>query len=200
MAESTEWIVVVSWGQLALATAGTILVFGSLGIAYSANRTAREMGQAQVRAYLSYADAECSRGKDWFWCYPRIRNHGQSPAYKTEITAHVEVAMPPQLRGISGGSKEVTTTGNYIAAGGDERLYLAWSRDDFGAEAYAELATGAARFDVVCLLKWIDVFKKPQELRFRIEFGAHEVLGPGPDAVTYKQPTILYRDPEGTDS
>ncbi|MCY0149772.1 hypothetical protein OEG84_19180 [Hoeflea sp. G2-23] len=98
MAESTERIVFISWWQLGLATAGTILVFGSLGAAFWANWIARDTAKRQLRAYVAVPGGVLSPVKDSKTKLRydiRIENTGQTPAYNVSCWTNSRFAEYP---------------------------------------------------------------------------------------------------------
>lgn len=97
MAESTEQIITVSWWQLGLTTAGTIAVFLSIYAAFKANKITREIGQAQVRAYLAIriTPPDIFNGQTDFKF--KIENTGQSPATNVRYIAGIEMLDHPLL-------------------------------------------------------------------------------------------------------
>lgn len=132
----------------------------------------REMGKAQVRAYLSAVGGEFSLDGTWFWLKVRVRNDGQSPARAITLDATISVMVPrgkkfqrlARLERVD--SQPGQGQGGQIQAGDERSIFLLWSHTDIGTEAYGHIADTNTAVEVHGRLKWIDVFDDEGTITF----------------------------------
>lgn len=163
--------------QTILIAVGTCLLFYTLYLTRQANMAAvraakasenavavtQQVGQAQVRAYLSCEGAAYEVSKDWFSCNVKLRNHGQSPAVRCEVEGYVcciNFGISAD-RGVSGQrtrSEDFQTEGPSIPAGGIGDVLLIWDHVAMGTDAHEAIFSRGKGFYVVCKFEWTDVF------------------------------------------
>jgi hypothetical protein len=136
----------------------------------------REIGQAQVRAYLTCEGATFSIEDDWMLCQPVIRNYGQSPASNVKIRAVVssmtkeipgEGRIPPHSARQD--SREFGNECEAIQAGGTGKTLLAWTHVDLEGQ-HPHILLKNAYFSILGRLSWTDVFNG----EYRSEFVLHQ--------------------------
>lgn len=181
MEKSNRRMVDLSDQQTWLVFLGTIGLFVTIGLTYFANRAAwaavfatRDIGEKQVRAYLSCERGEYRSRAAFLDCRAIFKNYGQSPAQNIEVDfslvfrqfgdlgqiENCEIKGFPQI-----GSMPI------IAPGAIERipLYIPWEkieemdflfRDTVGREA--------VWFRIRGKLSWMDVFGKSQKIEFQL--------------------------------
>jgi hypothetical protein len=134
----------------------------------------RQVGQAQVRAYLSCEGAAFTVYRDYISCEVRFRNHGQSPAIWTEIIARVftgtvvardDGTVGPALAR----SKTTTSVGPAIAAGQIGKILILFLHADMGRGAHDAVWKEGRSFDVRGQVKWRDVFDEMQTQTFFLD-------------------------------
>ena len=123
--------------------------------ANEANNVAREIGQAQVRAYLTCTEAKYTISKTSIFCQLVIANKGQSPADR--------IALKPSLKVIGFNppvSKDVRC--DPISAGTSGEASFAEEFADLGPEVRKALLKDFTPFVIECKIGWYDVFDKNQ--------------------------------------
>ncbi|MEA2818909.1 MAG: hypothetical protein QOJ86_913 [Bradyrhizobium sp.] len=133
----------------------------------------RQVGEAQVRAYLSCEGASYTITDSYVSCDVRIRNHGQSPAVWTEIRAHMVTETFGMRADGTTGTKFVlseffSTEGPTIAAGNIGTIFIAFLHGQMGENAHEAVWSQGKFFDVRCRISWRDVFNKTQAQEFVI--------------------------------
>jgi hypothetical protein len=144
-----------------------------------ATKTARDVGEAQIRAYLTCEGATFEVDENWLICHPKIKNYGQSPASKVKVKASLssrleehQPLVPPKITILE--SKEFEVGCAAIPAGGDVRTILIWTHADLGGQ-HGMLISEESLFWIVGELSWTDVFDATHSSVF--------TLGPGGDSV-----------------
>tara|TARA_R110002074_G_C12415655_1_gene655446 strand:+ start:216 stop:1082 length:867 start_codon:yes stop_codon:yes gene_type:complete len=164
----------------------SILGLGFLFVSLSQTRTAikdnREIGEAQVRAYLSVDGATWEYSSYDFSCPVLIKNYGQSPAQEVSIEfalfySHDENMERRISHTVDG---RVEAGGNSLIPAGSPRsisLALSWERI---AEDDAFFQTNVGNTDFLIVITgtifWIDVFNKNHEAQFSLV--ADTFIGP----------------------
>jgi hypothetical protein len=188
MSQAAEKTVTLNAVQIALGVAGAVLVLFSLHYTRVATRAAitaakaaedsvlisRKVGEAQVRAYLSCEGATYTVSDKWLACEARFRNHGQSPAIWTEITAGVVTrsvaALPDGTLGLVFIRSERTTgAGPAIAAGQVGTIFFIFSHEHMGGGAHKSIWSDHNTFDVRGWVNWRDVFGEIQSQEFFLD-------------------------------
>jgi hypothetical protein len=142
--------------------------------AFAANSTAREIGEAQVRAYLSCHSVTYTFDDFGLWIRVKIINFGNSPAKWSMLRAQAMLNNPFYTRDKDGQrlirTEVYDTVSGAIAAGNTEpeELLILWSHADLGTDVHAAfLGNKNTHFSIDCALEWMDVFDKIQPaLRF----------------------------------
>lgn len=178
MNEATQKMVGLSKLQTWLVGVGTVLLFLTLGLTWQANRAAqaavdvtRQVGEAQVRAYLYCESARYEFSKDYVAAYLCIKNAGQSPANEVEIIGdvalHDVVGTKDNQRVVDHIVSSVTqNNAPHVSANGsiDEPIIFFWDTN-FPARKNTGLPSEAddprkfgneVTFDLT--IKWTDVF------------------------------------------
>ncbi len=193
MAESTGWMNVAAW-------AGVILTFVGLALLYrtmlytkkaalhsqeavtaannsvtSANRAAdesRDIGRAQVRAYLAVDSASYTVYRDWMSIDFQVKNYGHSPAKWCVVHARVRVSnrrwrrdeIEPRFLD----SPTHEGEDSFISAGerGVSEISVFWGHTDFDKDVYDMIRATGRHFSVDCIIQWVDVFGEQQRMPF----------------------------------
>jgi hypothetical protein len=134
--------------------------------------TAREIGEAQARAYLSCEGATFTVNGSFVSCEIRFRNHGQSPAIWTEVVAGTVTPVreddpPAGVRFIR--SERFTGGGPAIAAQGVGKIFTVFLHGQMGDGSHEAIWKSGARFSVEGRVSWRDVFDKTQTQGFFLE-------------------------------
>jgi predicted heme/steroid binding protein len=132
----------------------------------------RQIGEAQVRAYLSCEGATYAVSDVYLSATARVRNHGQSPAIWTEIKSQVVTetstsVRPDNLMGIQYVRSETAThTGPAIAAGQVGEIFILFLHGQMGKNAHDAVWNDGRFFDIRARMSWRDVFGKTQTQEF----------------------------------
>jgi hypothetical protein len=84
-----RWMTAVSAFGTLLTGIGLVFVWQSLRQTREAINNDREIGHAQVRAYVSLSNGKVARGADYVTFISRVVNNGSSPARRVQIQAFV---------------------------------------------------------------------------------------------------------------
>jgi hypothetical protein len=129
--------------------------------------TSRQVGESQVRAYLSCEGGTYTLFDSWLTVEVRIRNHGQSPAIWTEIKAQVVTQTIPGLRYER--SEPFTNAGPAVPAGREGTIILVFLAGQMGEDALESISREIGRFDVRGVISWRDVFEEIHRQDFVLE-------------------------------
>lgn len=178
MAQSARQMFIVGMAEAAITFAGVMLVLATLIYtrhaakaaqaavteAKEATKATREIGEAQVRAYLTTQDSKFSVGATYFDCYPTFRNSGQSPARNITVraTGFVLDGNITKTHRLA----RMATDCNPIVAGGLGNGRLEFSGG--GKVPNGVLLSDNAFFIVDGDVEWEDVFGKKQTLNFTL--------------------------------
>ncbi|HLP70087.1 MAG TPA: hypothetical protein VK181_21460 [Rhizobium sp.] len=190
MNDATQRMVGLSEIQTWLVGIGTVLLFATLMLTIQANRAAvraaeaadrtvdvtRDIGEAQVRAYLFCVSAAYTRKKDYISAIVEIGNSGNSPASNVEVkgTAHVHCVIGTRNRPRVGSwvaSGESKAWLQPIISGGKSsgEVHFLWGMDfvpnlDEGEEELKrEVFNGGNEISFDLIVRWDDVFGKSHE-------------------------------------
>ena len=159
-----------------LSVIGVYLVWTTFRATKEGNEVAREVGQAQARAYLSVADGKYSITERAVIIHPTFVNKGQSPAkrvtFKVQIlfTVGEEYLDEQHLR-----TPEATGTCDDIAAI-DEQIGVAFMGEGFvGLDHFGELRA-LPGFYMIGQVEWFDVFDRSQTIK--IDLHCHRTSPP----------------------
>ncbi|TPK70771.1 hypothetical protein FJ527_28260 [Mesorhizobium sp. B2-4-18] len=128
----------------------------------------KEIGRAQVQAYLSCASASFGVEDRLFRCWAVIKNNGQSPAFSVLVKAKLSVMVEnegwrdnPEI-GISRRIDSQLSEGGgmTIPAGGEESVQILWLHSSMETEAYDKIAKTTANFTIHCRVEWRTVFHR----------------------------------------
>lgn len=133
--------------------------------AVEANKTAREMGEAQVRAYLHCEGAEFTIGAGVVMIHLKLKNTGQSPCTRCHIVGQIVAPNlgdgPPLtyhgLRHVEGGP---------ISGGATDDLMIFFDARQVPKDKIRELFDSKWYLSAECVLAWRDVFNREQTLKF----------------------------------
>jgi hypothetical protein len=139
----------------------------SVAAAESAVLVSRQVGESQVRAYLSCVGGTYTVFDSWLAIEVRIRNHGQSPAVWTGIKAQVVTQTIGGLRYER--SETLTTIGPAIAAGQDGKIFVVFLHGQMGEGAHDAIRKDGKIFDVRGQISWRDVFGKTRDQDFLLD-------------------------------
>lgn len=115
---------------------------GAVDAAIDSNKVAREVGQAQVRAYLTCIGGTWNIDHYMVYCHATLKNTGQSPAKRIRIKALLAVTV-------------------------DEReadSLFVFSHVEIGEKIFGLLRRGNVKFWIEGRLFWHDVFNKEQSV------------------------------------
>lgn len=203
VANSTRWLLLIALFQTALGVVGTILVWRTLIFNRKAIETAdqaiavtREIGEAQVRAYIGVTikagpnqPSQMQAGQT-----PEIRititNHGSSPAKRMRVMGVIFLADEPPRPGsinFQWPDPERADSETTLASGRDSFTTLYAMEPLTQTDREAIFAAGASRqMFAAGRVTYDDVFHKPHETRFCFALRLTEVRreGEGLSAVT----------------
>ena len=135
----------------------------------------RQVGEAQVRAYLACEGATYTISDSYLFCEVRVRNHGQSPAVGTEIKA-VAVTETVGKRADGGttgikwvSSKKSASGGPAIAAGQIGKIFVVFLHGDMGEGAHDSIWSHGKAFEMRGRIDWRDVFGKAHTQEFLLD-------------------------------
>lgn len=138
-----------------------------LVLARDANEVQRDIGQKQVRAYLTCSEGRYHMNEIWAYCGLFVVNSGQSPA--KNVVAEVKLST---IMGMAGyirrepafqqmESKVVRCGGPVIAAGAKVRLNAVFDMRKLHPDVQHELRIGTGTFQIMGAVSWVDVFGNP---------------------------------------
>jgi hypothetical protein len=172
MALSTLWMTIFGGFSVLVSIGGVYLIWRTFDasresidaavkmakLAREANAVTREIGQAQVRAYISCDGGGYQVTEDQIVIKARFTNRGQSPTLNCEMKAKVHImaigTRPFEL---------LIDTGLGVTGAGEVRKWSAEiNRETVGEEIYLLLLKGAAVANIIFDVKWTDVFAKVQ--------------------------------------
>ena len=188
------WMFIASALSVGVTAIGVVYVRrtlqANLAAVAAANRTAdeaREVGQAQVRAYLYCEGATYRITPQFFFLEMCIQNAGQSPARSCRIKSQLSVQTAvygadgvPHFNYVH--TEDEEGIGPPIPVGSPGRIVKIWLHGEVGADAYASLSEGEASFDVSCSLKWKDVFGEELSLTFFLYREGNDGIDPNDNA------------------
>lgn len=132
------------------------------------NAVTREIGEAQVRAYLSCTGAKYQLFADRLECTLSIVNRGQSPASNIVLTGTVSLTVwngekdnPRPL--IEAATNAVIGNAEIIAAGAETTGRIVWDFEGENEDAVQMLKAGIP-LDIFARVIWDDVFSARQTL------------------------------------
>ncbi len=135
----------------------------SANAAWKSVKVTREIGQKQIRAYLSCEGATFTVQDQWLECHPLIKNYGQSPASKIKLVMSVSLRdieirpMVPEKVTILESAEFVGYCAP-IPAGCEGRAFLFWQPPTLKFEI-KKLANENALIWLTGELSWEDVFE-----------------------------------------
>jgi hypothetical protein len=144
--------------------------------ARKATEVSRDIGQAQIRAYLSCEDSRFEIYDGAFSCWPIFRNTGQSPARKVQFNADVNVWDREMAKRCEAEYKWGTAPP--IGAGASANGLLSVVARDFKGPATAFLEEGV-HVSIRGIVTWTDVFGVEDAMAFSLtQINVSEVMGP----------------------
>ncbi|MER9831207.1 hypothetical protein NKJ51_23000 [Mesorhizobium sp. M0134] len=169
MARWALWMLVVSgvvgFATLGITAIGLYYIRDTLAVSRRAMLDTRQLGEAQVQAYLSCTDATFGAEDKVFRCWITIKNNGQSPAFSVLVKAALSVMVPNEGNTSIGLARRVDSSateggGMTIPAGGETTIQLLWLHHDMEREAYEKIAKTNTRFNIDCKVRWTNVFHR----------------------------------------
>ena len=130
----------------------------------------REIGEAQVRAYLTCTSAKYTISKKSIFCQLVIANKGQSPADRIKIGAFLSPQKPLEGRGMCE-DEECEA----ISAGSSGNASFAGEFSDLGDDFMTSIYDKMQPFAICCVISWRDVFKKEQEISVWLYVPLYEI-------------------------
>lgn len=126
---------------------------------------AREIGQAQVRAYITCTGGEALIDKSSCTIALKFENRGQSPAFDIRVIGRGTIRNLP-LNDLFDPARSDRMNGlcDLIASGDTGKVYLIFVRTNFTPVAYQHLFDRRATIDFMIRVRWKDVFKDEQSL------------------------------------
>lgn len=195
VADWTPWLFGVAGLEMLVTAAGVWLVYRTLvhtkraadaardavDEARAATQATREVGKAQVRAYLTCEGANFAVERDWMVCRPRIKNYGNSPASNVRLCAAVSsqklIFVPQQApKSEIRESKDFAIGCAAVPAGGEGRGLLVWTHVDMGGQ-HDDIANENVHFWIIGSLEWTDVFGDQHRSIFNLSPARPEELG-----------------------
>ncbi|WP_414831698.1 hypothetical protein [Afifella sp. YEN Y35] len=176
-AELAWWQSFWTFFQTLLVAVGTIAIVWTLFETRKAVEAAsntvvvtREIGEAQVRAYLTCNGANYRRSENGIKVSVELTNNGQSPASDIKVRGRIIFPTPAispkfPFDSITTVSRESHNICGVIPAGGTGETFLTWRDDEISG---VPLFDGAHPGRVTGAIYWQDVFDKTQSLRFNL--------------------------------
>ena len=162
------WLLLATVLSILISLAGLYLLLDSLRQTRRSISDTREIGQAQVRAYLTCKDATFEITEMGISVKPKFHNSGTSPSSEISISAYIRPANA--LFGLAHGLQPASPVlggghGPCINAGESEFGRIHWheSKDIYDSEL------GLGHFTVNATASWKDVFGVWCELDFRLD-------------------------------
>lgn len=169
-------VAVTAFVSIPLSITGIYFVWRSLALnrdavnaATDSNKVAREIGEAQVRAYLTCISGDYRQTRQSIICNIVIENTGQSPASEVTLEAFLSVVImtddPDHPRPLIGAATETPELGSaqVVPANGKVIAKVYWYRNALD-EKLAELVDLDGLPTVYCKITWRDVFKVSQSI------------------------------------
>ncbi|MCM2561463.1 hypothetical protein M8756_05865 [Lutimaribacter sp. EGI FJ00015] len=162
MLVATVWLTVIT-------LFGVFFVWRTLLATQAMARDAREIGEAQVRAYISPTHGEYEIGPRGLKVRVYFRNYGQSPGRDVAIkgTAHLATpATPPRYPDdtVQRVTPEARNSWGMVPASGVDDTFLHWDADIIGPDATVAIISGRGAFHIEGTLVWSDVFGSHQSI------------------------------------
>lgn len=138
--------------------------------AIEANRTAKEIGEKQVKAYLTCTGATFGLTDDAVWIVFEVKNVGQSPAKWAEVEVQLVLvnqlgATPPLVNYNLGSGRSGAIMTGLVG----KPFVSSQSASPVPVEALRRaLDTQAVPFLADCILKWEDVFGGVDSIPFTV--------------------------------
>lgn len=181
MARSANRMFYVGLGELVITFAGVMLVLATLLYTKKAaeaardavvetekaTKAARDIGEAQVRAYLSVETSAMRILAGTLNCWPKFKNTGQSPATNIEIMVDIRVwpSLPSSSKSYE--ARDITGKVPPVAAGNSDVASFRVTPSELGAPD--DLFDGEdVHVSVQGTVRWHDVFGKEQALGLRL--------------------------------
>lgn len=169
------------WIMMAFTVGAVILVWRTLVATQAMVRDTREIGEAQVRAYLFCKSATFKRTDNDFTVTVEIGNTGQSPAANVRLNGNLIVhevgGMQEHPRVLSWARIDAGETFvQPVISGGSTSDSMWFSRDFISVEEWdTNGALARATFDngneiwVTVIVSWVDVFNQAHEFQVEME-------------------------------
>lgn len=175
-----QWTMAL-WAKISAAIAGIGLFITGVGLVLvkrtlDVNRAAvelsnraieneREIGEAQVRAYLAPIGGSYEIVGNYLKVWVKYKNFGQSPCLRVHLRGEVFFCVPVDEPRFPDDMDTVQTTTaknqwGAVQAGGDDKTLLVWSSKQIGEKNFKALIGGRSFHRIVGTLSWVDVFKK----------------------------------------
>ena len=158
-----------------LTAAGIFLVWRTLRASWAARdeaeraadaaeksvKVARNIGRAQVRAYLSCSDSTYFVHSSGITVWPRFKNSGQSPTRRISVRGNLTISW-----GINTFGKGQTCGVGPIQSGQEGNGMLTF--DDIPEAAIQAVLEGGGGLSVRGIVEWTDVFKAVDHLAYTL--------------------------------
>lgn len=170
MAKAAEWMNYASWVSAFLVLVGTGALIWTLFETRQVTRVTRDIGEKQVRSYLSIEKSRFAITKEGnVWAFLVVKNYGQSPALITEVTARLwpntfDAVDPTAFVSHSDLRPNVS-----IAANGEQSFGLFWNIENF-PEKSKDIFLNLHDIAVITVegsVQWKDVFQTFDTITFR---------------------------------
>jgi hypothetical protein len=160
---------IVGAGGLLISIGGVYLLFQSLRQTRTAITNDREIGEAQVRAYLSVESPEQHsidiRPNQIFKAELKIKNTGQSPAYNVRYVAALmplEYPLADTQVDLIGPDPDSIQRGVTIGASAETRIEAELTRALTAQEIVSVKSEGPTRLFAVAIVTYFDIFKREE--------------------------------------
>lgn len=148
--------------------------------AIESNNIAREMGQAQIRAYLSYASGTYTIGGSALAGEIVVKNFGQSPARRVRFKAALDIHSAPRY-GVMGAvhvqSEPISNTVQIVQAGSEHIFFFSFPLADGLKECSHAIFDKKLDWNIVVRIEWRDIFKS-EKSEDSIEFSVFPIDQP----------------------
>ena len=137
--------------------------------ATEATAVQREIGEAQVRAYLTATGGSFRIDASGVRIIAEYANKGQSPALSVRVKGILVFSVPAQAPRFPFDndvkqSQEAMNTWGMVPVGGSDKTFLDWSFQVLGDDAIKALVNGKGHFRFDGALEWVDVFRRQHSI------------------------------------
>ena len=175
--DMSAWAVALLWVSgigIIVSIAGIVLIYATLHETRAMTVATREIGQRQVRAYLTVQSGHFAVDDQGdIWIFINFKNVGQTPGIITEVRGSCEPGISrhfPEVDGSTGIPTDANKPMVQIAAGETYEMVLVWKKADvveYRDPDHPEILPHEA-IGMDGRVKWLDVFNDEDFTNFRM--------------------------------